>query len=147
MQKLISALIFTLLFSVHLLAQEVPTGKPAASIDLASVDGAKLVSGEWKYSDTRIVETDFRSAGADNQPSGPSVKTYDYTPHAGGTDFDDSAWEKIAATDLGKRRGNGKLSFNWYRVTITVPKRLVISIRQVRPSCFRRLSTITPRSG
>lgn len=124
MQKLISALIFTLLFSVHLLAQEVPTGKPAASIDLASVDGAKLVSGEWKYSDTRIVETDFRSAGADNQPSGPSVKTYDYTPHAGGTDFDDSAWEKIAATDLGKRRGNGKLSFNWYRVTITVPEKV-----------------------
>ena len=122
--KIISVLIFTLLFSVHLLAQEVPSGQPVASIDLATVEGARAVGGQWKYSDTRIVEADFNAAGADNQPSGPSVKTYDYTPHAGGADFDDSAWEKIAANDLGKRRGNGKLSFNWYRITLTVPERV-----------------------
>ena len=35
-----------------------------------------------------------------------------------------SGWEKIAATDLVKRRGNGRLSFNWYRVTITVPQKI-----------------------
>lgn len=122
--KIMRALILTLLFSVHLLAQEVPAGKPAAAVDLTSVEGAKLVSGQWKYSDTRIVEADFRAAGADNQPSGPSVKTYDYTPHAGGAEFDDTAWEKIAAIDLGKRRGNGKLSFNWYRITVTVPEKV-----------------------
>ena len=122
MNKFINASIFTLLFAAHFLAQDVPGGKPEAVVDLASPDGAKLVSGQWKYSDTKIVETDFRAAGSDNQPSGPSVKTYDYTPHAGGADFDDSAWEKVAADDLGRRRGNGKLSFNWYRINITVPE-------------------------
>jgi len=124
MNRLFNVIIFTLLFAAHFLAQDIPIGKPAAAIDLATADGVKLVSGHWKYSDTRIVEADFRAAGADNQPSGPSVKTYDYTPHAGGADFDDTAWEQIAATDLGKRRGNGKLSFNWYRITLTVPEKV-----------------------
>lgn len=122
MNKLINAFIFTLLFAVHFLAQEVPGGTPVAAVDLASADGAKSVSGQWKYSDTKIIETEFRAAGSDNQPSGPAVKTYDYTPHAGSGDFDDSAWEKVAPDDLGKRRGNGKLSFNWYRINITVPE-------------------------
>ena len=116
MYKVISAIIFTIIFTAHLLAQDVPAGKPEAAIDLATVEGAKTVVGQWKYSDTKIVEADFRSAGTDNQPSGPRVKTYDYTPHAGVADFDDSAWEKVAATDLAKRRGNGRLSFNWYRI-------------------------------
>ena len=102
-------------------AQDVPSGTPLASIDLATANGVKLVAGQWKYSDTKIVETNFNAAGADNQPSGPSVKTYDYTPHAGGADFDDSAWENVAAGDLAKRRGNGRLSFNWYRINLTIP--------------------------
>ena len=104
--------------------QTVPNGKPEVSIDLASSDGVNLVRGQWRYSDTKIVETDFPSAGADNQPSGPPVKTYDYAPHAGGTEFDDSSWQRIEPTDLIKRRGNGRLSFNWYRITITVPNKI-----------------------
>ena len=51
----------------------VPAGKPDAVIDLATRDGAALVKGQWRYSDTRIVETDFRAAGADGQPSGTPV--------------------------------------------------------------------------
>src|SRR5262245_13700629 len=38
------------------MAPGVPTGKPAAMIDLATDEGAKLVKGAWRYSDTRIVE-------------------------------------------------------------------------------------------
>jgi gluconolactonase len=102
----------------------VPTSKPDASIDLATVDGVRLVNGQWRYSDTKIVEAEFNAAGADNQPSGPSVKTYDYAPHAGGVDFDDADWEKVEATGLMKRRGNGRLSFNWYRITLTVPEKI-----------------------
>jgi gluconolactonase len=52
------------------------------------------------------------------------VKTYDYLPKAGIADFDDSTWQKVSATDLSKRRGNGRLSFNWYRINITVPERV-----------------------
>ena len=122
--KILSACFFTILLSFAIFANEVPNGKPEASIDLTNIDGTKLVNGVWKYSDTRIVETDFKSAGADNQPTGNAVKTYDYTPHAGVSDFDDSGWENVAANDLNKRRGNGKLSFNWYRINITIPENI-----------------------
>ncbi len=103
---------------------DVPSGKPEASIDLATTDGAALVRGQWRYSDTRIVEVEFRGPGPDKQPSGPVTKTYDYTPHAGGADFDDSKWEVISATTLDQRRGNGRLAFNWYRIKLTVPERI-----------------------
>ncbi|MCI0350672.1 MAG: hypothetical protein L0Z53_14710, partial [Acidobacteriales bacterium] len=32
-----------------------PTGKPEAGINLHTVDGVRLVKGEWRYSDTKIV--------------------------------------------------------------------------------------------
>src|SRR5207245_7745145 len=95
---------------------DVPAGKPDAMIDLASVSGAAMVKGEWRYTDTKIVEVDFRGPGQDKQPTGEAVKTYDYTPHAGGADFDDSKWQVIGPTTLDQRRGNGRLGFNWYRI-------------------------------
>lgn len=102
----------------------VPAGKPEAAIDLATVEGIRAVKGEWRYSDTKIIEVDFKRAGTDNQPTGEPVKTYDYAPHAGGAEFDDSNWEKIDAASLSKRRGNGRLSFNWYRLSLTIPDRI-----------------------
>src|SRR5947199_2339498 len=99
-------------------------GKPEATIDLATKAGAQLVRGEWRYSDTKIVEVDFKSAGADSQPTGAPNKAYDFTPHAGRPDFDDSKWEVIDPTTLDKRRSAGKLAFNWYRIQITVPERI-----------------------
>jgi len=103
---------------------ENPTGSPDATIDLATDVGVKLVKGQWRYSDTKIVEADFRSPGPDGQPTGWPVKTNDYTPHAGGVDFDDSTWENIGATTLEQRRGHGRLSFNWYRIGLTVPDKI-----------------------
>ncbi|HXG94446.1 MAG TPA: SMP-30/gluconolactonase/LRE family protein [Blastocatellia bacterium] len=104
-------------------AQTLPAGKPDATINLATEEGARLVKGEWRYSDTKIVEVDFRAPGADNQPTGAMIKTYDYTPHAGGADFDDSRWEVIAPTSLEKRRATGRICFNWYRIRVTIPER------------------------
>src|SRR5215204_2911338 len=101
-----------------------PNGKPEASVDLATAEGVQSVKGQWRYSDTRIVQVDFKGPGADNQPSGPAVKTYDYEPHAGGADFDDSPWEAIEPVSLVKRRGNGRLSFNWYRIKLRIPERI-----------------------
>ncbi|HKY43961.1 MAG TPA: SMP-30/gluconolactonase/LRE family protein [Pyrinomonadaceae bacterium] len=98
--------------------------RPAATIDLGSIEGVKTVKGEWRYSDTKIVEADFRGPGPDKQPTGTPVKTYDYTPHAGSADFDDSKWEVISPTTLDQRRGNGRLGFNWYRITLTIPNRV-----------------------
>ena len=42
---------------------EVPAGKPEAAIDLASASGVDLIKGNWRYSDTKIVEVDFRGPG------------------------------------------------------------------------------------
>ncbi len=101
-----------------------PTGKPEAIIDLATEEGVRMVKGEWRYSDTRIVEVDFRAPGPDMQPTGAQVKTYDYTPHAGGADFDDSKWQVISPTTLDQRRATGRICFNWYRIKITIPERV-----------------------
>ena len=103
---------------------DAPNGKPDAIVDLATNEGVNLVKGQWRYSDTKIIQVDFKAAGPDKQPTGKSIKTYDFTPHAGGTDFDDSKWEKIDPTTLNARRSTGRLCFNWYRINVTVPERV-----------------------
>jgi gluconolactonase len=101
-----------------------PFGRPDAVIDLATRNGVDLVKGQWRYSDTRIIEVDSRGPGADLKPSGTPNKTYDYTPHAGVADFDDSKWEAIDPTTLDARRSTGKICFNWYRIAVTVPEKI-----------------------
>src|SRR6516225_420142 len=103
---------------------DAPTGKADAVIELATREGVDLVKSQWRYSDTKIIQVDFKAAGTDKQPTGKVIKTYDFTPHAGGTDFDDSKWEKIDPTTLDARRSTGRLCFNWYRINITIPPRL-----------------------
>jgi len=103
---------------------ELPSGPPEAVIDLATDEGVRLVKGQWRYSDTRIIEVDFKTAGPDGQPTGAPNRTYDFTPHAGRVDFDDSGWQVLDPTTLDKRRGAGRLSFNWYRITVTIPERI-----------------------
>jgi len=99
-------------------------GPPDATIDLATDEGVRLVKGEWRYSDAKIVEVDFVGPGADGQPTGKPVRTYDYTPYAGGTNFDDSKWEVIAPNTLSQRRSTGRICFNWYRIQLVVPERV-----------------------
>jgi hypothetical protein len=45
-----------------------PFGRPDAVIDLATRKGAELVKGQWRYSDTRIIEVDSRGVGPDLKP-------------------------------------------------------------------------------
>ncbi len=103
---------------------DAPTGKPDATIDLATKNGLGQVKGQWRYSDTKIIEVEFKAAGPDNQPTGAPIKTYDYEPHAGGADFDDSKWSTIEPDTLNARRSTGRLCFNWYRVNLTIPERI-----------------------
>jgi len=118
------ALALAALTAATLERAETPSGPPEATIDLATEVGVKLVKGQWRYHDTKIVEVDFRAPGPDGQPTGAAVKTYDYEPHAGAADFADSAWEGIGATTLDRRRANGRICFNWYRIAVTVPDRI-----------------------
>ena len=95
--------------------------EPAARVDLATDAGTALMHGTWRYADAKVIEASFRAPDADGQPTGAEVRTNDIVPHAGVADFDDSKWEVIAPTSLSARRGNGMVSFNWYRIAVTVP--------------------------
>jgi gluconolactonase len=98
--------------------------RPEATVDLRTRDGVALVSGQWRYSDARLAEVEFTSAGPDMKPSGRAVKTLDHTLKAGAADFDDAGWQKVEATGLEERRGNGRTSFAWYRLNVTIPERV-----------------------
>ena len=104
--------------------QDAPDAKPEAVVDLATSEGVKRVAGQWRYSDARLVEAQFPGPGPDNQPTGAVGKTWDVEPRAGWADFDDSKWEAIAPEALSARRGAGRLGFNWYRITVTVPQKI-----------------------
>jgi len=97
---------------------------PDAVVDLRTTEGVARVKAQWRYSDTRINEIDHRSVGSDLKASGPKNRTFDFTPDARATDFDDSKWELIPADSLEKRRGNGRLSLNWYRLDLTIPEKV-----------------------
>lgn len=97
---------------------------PAAVVDLRTAEGARLVGATWRYSDVRVVEVEHREPGPDLRPSGPANRTNDITPHAGAADFDDSAWPVVEPAALETRRSHGRLAFNWYRTSITLPARL-----------------------
>ena len=102
--------------------QDPPFGRPDSVVDLASGEGVQLVHGQWRYHDVKIVDADSRAVGPDLKPSGDSIKTYDYAPHAGARNFDDSQWEVIEPTTLDQRRSTAKVCFNWYRINITIPE-------------------------
>lgn len=103
---------------------DAPYGKPSAVINLGTAEGVTLVGGRWRYSDAKFVEVDHRSPGTDLRPSGPPNRTNDLVPHAGAADFDDSEWMTLPAESIEARRGNGRFSFNWYRISITIPDRI-----------------------
>jgi gluconolactonase len=105
-------------------AEDLASAAPPASVDLTTQAGVELVRGAWRYSDVEIVPTQHRAPDMNGQPTGAPVPAWDYQPHAGGREFDDSAWETLDPAMLKARRGHGRLSFNWYRLAITIPERV-----------------------
>lgn len=105
-------------------ARALYNGPPDATVDLGSREGVALLKGQWRYRDAKIVDVESKGPGADLKPSGVPVRTYDVTPRPGLPAFDDASWEAIDATTLDARRGNGRVSFNWYRIAVTIPERI-----------------------
>ena len=95
-----------------------------ASIDLATDEGMSLIKGQWRYSDAHLVNVPFRAPDSAGQPTGAAITTQQIEPAAGVAGYDDSRWMTIAPTSLNARRGTGHVSFNWYRLDITVPARV-----------------------
>src|SRR5262249_61140878 len=89
-------------------------------IDLKTDEGVALVKGQWRYSNTKVIDVHHHSPGTDLAPSGPPNRTQDIDLHAGASDFDDSKWEALNPAQLEERRSAGGLCFNLYRTTITI---------------------------
>ncbi len=103
---------------------DLPASLPAAVVDLRTADGARLVGAKWRYSDAQVIEVEHREPGPDLRPSGQPNRTNDITPHAGAAEFDDSAWPVIEPAALETRRSHGRLAFNWYRTSVTLPAKV-----------------------
>jgi len=100
---------------------DAPGVRPDAIVDLKTDEGIGLVKGQWRYSNVKVVDVDHHGPGADLAPSGPLTRTQDIDLHAGAADFDDSKWEALTPAQLEERRSTGRLCFNWYRTSITIP--------------------------
>ena len=100
------------------------SGNPAAIVDLRTEDGVHAVQGQWRVHGVKIVQVDHRAPGPDLRPSGPPNRTLDIVPRMGTPAFDDAGWTPIAAPAVEERRGNGRLSFVWYRLDVTIPSRV-----------------------
>jgi gluconolactonase len=106
---------------------ELLPGRPDAVVDLQTEEGVALVGGTWRYSDAAVSEIAFVDVGSDDDPLGPGDipnRTYDIAPHAQSPDFDDSGWRVLSPEETMLRLGNGRVSFNWYRIEVTVPERI-----------------------
>ena len=103
---------------------DAPGVRPDAIVDLKTDEGIELVKGQWRYSNVKVVDVDHHSPGADLAPTGPPNRTQDIDLHAGAADFDDSAWEVLKPVQLEERRSTGRLCFNWYRTSITIPDKI-----------------------
>ena len=103
---------------------DAPGVRPDAIVDLKTDEGVTLVKGQWRYSNARVIDVDHHGPGADLAPSGPPNRTQDIDVHAGAADFDDSTWEQIKPAQLEERRSTGRLCFNWYRTSVTIPEKI-----------------------
>ena len=112
------------LFAWSQVTGDAPGVRPDAIVDLRTDEGISLVKGQWRYSNVKVIDVDHHSPGTDLAPSGQSNRTQDIDLHAGAADFDDSNWEQLAPAQLEERRSTGRLCFNWYRTSVTIPDKI-----------------------
>jgi gluconolactonase len=106
---------------------ELLPSRPDAIVDLQTEAGVALVDGRWRYSDAHAEEVEFVELGSPEDPLGPGTvpnTTYEVLPHAEAADYDDSSWITLAPEDTMRRLADGRVCFNWYRITVTLPGRI-----------------------
>jgi gluconolactonase len=98
-----------------------PARTPNAIADLNTSAGLAIVSGEWRAHDGQIVPVQHRLPGADLKPTGEPVTTFEIQPKAFAKDYDCSTWNALEPGTIDQRRSIGRLSFEWYRLEVTIP--------------------------
>ena len=96
-----------------------PVLVPGHTVDLMTAEGMAQFGAQWKIMEARLVEA----------PALPNTmpgydKSFDISPKAGASGFDDSKWPTIEAKGLADRRGGGRVSFIWYRTNLTMPAKV-----------------------
>lgn len=131
--KNIINIIFLILLVINAFAQEsreLAIGQPDAIVDLRTHEGTALVKATWRSQNAEVVKAKFNAPGASDTdplllyPTGKNIITNDISSKAGAKDFDDSRWEQLDPTTLEARRGNGLLSFVWYRLNVIIPEKV-----------------------
>lgn len=97
-------------------ANPYPAATPDAIVDLRQDDAAALVHAEWSTQPFVLRSIEFPAAGDDLKPSGKNAATLDVAPLA--------EWQPILASSLEKRRSTGRFAGQWYRLAITLPRKL-----------------------
>ena len=96
-----------------------PALVPSLVVDLMTPDGMAAFGARWKTMEAKFVE----GPALPNAMAGYRT-SYDISPHAGEAGFDDSSWPTIGPKGLTDRRGGGKVSFLWFRTSLTIPEKI-----------------------
>ena len=131
---------------------ELLPGKPDAIVDLQTEPASPLSTGSGATATPRSRRPrswSWLGEGAAD-PLGPGDVPEPHVrggPARAGRRLRRFGWRPLAPAETMSRLVNGLVSFNWYRIAVTIPERVGEFDLWARPSCSRPSSTTTPRSG
>jgi gluconolactonase len=110
--------------------RELAVYRPISVIDLKKNEGANLVNAQWMVREAVIKPVSFNAPGPSKTdplllyPSGKQISTNNIFPNISDIAFNDGNWQKVNANGLEQRQGSGKLSFVWYKTSVTIPEKI-----------------------
>lgn len=128
--KKIFSICLAILFGLFSSAQEtreLAVYRPLSVIDLRKTTGAAMVKAQWQVREAAIKSISFNTPGPSATdplklyPTGKKINTNNIFPNISDHAFNDNNWRNINADDLEQRQGSGKLSFVWYKISVTIP--------------------------
>ncbi len=132
MNKIFSTIIGVLagLLSIAQETRELAVYRPISVIDLKNTESANLVNAQWMVREAAIKPVSFNAPGPSKTdplllyPTGNKINTNNIFPNITDAAFNDDNWKKVNAGDLEQRQGSGKLSFVWYKTSVTIPEQV-----------------------
>lgn len=118
------------LVSIAQETRELAVYRPISVIDLKKLSGVELVKAQWQVREAEIKAISFNAPGPSKTdplllyPTGGKINSNNIFPNIADEAFNDNNWKKVNAVDLEQRQGSGKLSFVWYKTSITIPTKV-----------------------